>query len=381
MELRRFDEVDDFLAGAGDFLAAREAEHNLIFGICSTLRDSPEAYTGAAVSRGRSPPAIAWSAASIQTPPFRVVLSEIDDPAAIDAARRRPARARPARRARPGRDGAAFVDALAARGGPSRQPRDVRADLSAGGRHAASTGRRAMRASRRPTIATSCLDVARGLHARGVRATPTAPKSPPMTDRWLAGRGRTLLPVGGRRLVSLCGVGGRRRTGSGSGRSTRRRRLRGRGYASDLVRRSARPQLDAGRRFCFLFTDPANPTSNHIYRAIGYEPVRDVDAWRFERAMTRRRRTAAKRSVTSPADGPRGHRPHGASRSSRRRTSRSSRAGSLPRPKACCCSSSCSATPAGSTARRRGSAGPRSPSSWSVLAARSCRRPCSSTTC
>ena len=40
-------------------------------------------------------------------------------------------------------------------------------------------------------------------------------------------------------------------------------------------------ELDAGRRFCFLFTDPANPTSNHIYQEIGYEPVRDVDTYRF----------------------------------------------------------------------------------------------------
>jgi hypothetical protein len=41
-------------------------------------------------------------------------------------------------------------------------------------------------------------------------------------------------------------------------------------------------QLDAGRRSLYLFTDLANPTSNHIYQAIGYEPVRDVADWRFE---------------------------------------------------------------------------------------------------
>ena len=56
---------------------------------------------------------------------------------------------------------------------------------------------------------------------------------------------------------------------------------RGRGYASALVAEASQLQLDAGRRFCFLFTDLANPTSNHIYQAIGYEPVRDVDEYRF----------------------------------------------------------------------------------------------------
>jgi len=39
--------------------------------------------------------------------------------------------------------------------------------------------------------------------------------------------------------------------------------------------------LDGGRIFCTLFTDLANPTSNHIYQAIGYEPVCDVDEYQF----------------------------------------------------------------------------------------------------
>jgi len=31
----------------------------------------------------------------------------------------------------------------------------------------------------------------------------------------------------------------------------------------------------------FLFTDLANPTSNHIYQTIGYVPVVDVDQYHF----------------------------------------------------------------------------------------------------
>ncbi len=57
--------------------------------------------------------------------------------------------------------------------------------------------------------------------------------------------------------------------------------LRGRGYASALVAGVSQLELDRGRRFCFLFTDLANPTSNKIYQAIGYEPVCDVDDYRF----------------------------------------------------------------------------------------------------
>jgi hypothetical protein len=56
---------------------------------------------------------------------------------------------------------------------------------------------------------------------------------------------------------------------------------RGWGYASNLVARASQAQLDAGRRFVFLFADLANPTSNKIYQGIGYEPVADVDQYVF----------------------------------------------------------------------------------------------------
>jgi predicted GNAT family acetyltransferase len=39
--------------------------------------------------------------------------------------------------------------------------------------------------------------------------------------------------------------------------------------------------LEEGYRYCFLFTDLANPTSNRIYAAIGYRSVCDVDEYGF----------------------------------------------------------------------------------------------------
>jgi uncharacterized protein len=47
--------------------------------------------------------------------------------------------------------------------------------------------------------------------------------------------------------------------------------LRANGYASAVVARLSQRELDAGRRWCSLFTDAANPTSNHIYADLGYE--------------------------------------------------------------------------------------------------------------
>ena len=47
---------------------------------------------------------------------------------------------------------------------------------------------------------------------------------------------------------------------------------RRRGYASSVVAALSQRELDAGCEWCSLFTDLANPTSNHIYAELGYEP-------------------------------------------------------------------------------------------------------------
>jgi predicted GNAT family acetyltransferase len=56
---------------------------------------------------------------------------------------------------------------------------------------------------------------------------------------------------------------------------------RGHGYGSAVTAAVTRHLLDAGRSETYLFTDLANPTSNAIYAALGYEPVSDVDRYRL----------------------------------------------------------------------------------------------------
>jgi hypothetical protein len=56
---------------------------------------------------------------------------------------------------------------------------------------------------------------------------------------------------------------------------------RGRGYASACVADLTTQQLGNGKRFCCLYTDLGNPTSNKIYQQIGYRPVCDSQMWRF----------------------------------------------------------------------------------------------------
>jgi hypothetical protein len=56
---------------------------------------------------------------------------------------------------------------------------------------------------------------------------------------------------------------------------------RRKGYASACVAALSQTLLKAGHRYCFLFTDLANPTSNHIYQAIGYKSVGDLSDYSF----------------------------------------------------------------------------------------------------
>ncbi|MCJ8280649.1 MAG: GNAT family N-acetyltransferase [Rivularia sp. ALOHA_DT_140] len=56
---------------------------------------------------------------------------------------------------------------------------------------------------------------------------------------------------------------------------------RKRGYAGACVAALSQILLDKGYKFCFLFTDLSNPTSNKIYQKIGYQPVADWNNYRF----------------------------------------------------------------------------------------------------
>lgn len=58
-------------------------------------------------------------------------------------------------------------------------------------------------------------------------------------------------------------------------------RRRGRGYASGCVAAASRYAQVALSSTCMLYTDLANPTSNKIYRALGYRAVADVREWVF----------------------------------------------------------------------------------------------------
>ena len=74
------------------------------------------------------------------------------------------------------------------------------------------------------------------------------------------------------RAVSMAAVTRRTPWSSSIGLVYTPPQLRSRGFASALTAELSQRELDAGQRYCSLLTDLANPTSNRIYAAIGYEP-------------------------------------------------------------------------------------------------------------
>jgi predicted GNAT family acetyltransferase len=281
MELRRFAEVGDFLEAAGPFLAAREAEHNLILGVTSNLREAPEEFSAspylATVSAADRIVAVA-----MQTPPFNLVLSEIDDPAAIACLaddlvdRDLPGALGPVEYVR------AFVEARTARGGaPARLHISERIFRLTEVRPPTTLAPGSLRAAE--PADRELVSAWIGAFHREALEPVTPSELAALTDRWLGGHGRTIYLWEDGEVVSLAGIGSPTPNGLRIGPVYTPPERRRRGYASALVAAMSQAALDAGRRFCFLFTDLANPTSNHVYQSIGYEPVRDVDVWWFGR--------------------------------------------------------------------------------------------------
>ena len=222
----------------------------------------------------------------MRTPPYNLVLSEIDDAAFVEAVVPDLA-GHPAGLELPGVMGPepgieVFASAWSAwTGRPARRSMGERISRLERVRSVARPAG-AMRAAVEQDRAL----LAAWLTAFALEAVPDEPppETDPAIDRYLGGgslRGLRLWEDGGS-VVSLACFGGPTPNGSRVGPVYTPPELRKRGYATALVADLSAERLASGRRFCFLFTDLANPTSNHIYQEIGYEPVRDVAVYRFD---------------------------------------------------------------------------------------------------
>jgi len=281
MDVIRYASVPEFLSHAGPFLEAREAEHNLIFGIASNVQADPTQfgtpYLAAVVDGNRV------VGAALRTPPWRVVLSVFDvDARAVAEAlagdlvgQQVPGMVGPTASTEP------FAFAWAARTGAkatlTRHERSFRLRHVIPPRPAPGHMQRAANEHRAVLAAWS-----KAFEEEAHTAPPGPTDHEATADRWIRGVGRTAwLWIDEGRPVSLTGVGGLTPHGIRVGPVYTPPELRGRGYASNLVAEASQLHLDSGREFVFLFTDLANPTANKIYQSIGYEPVIDIDEYAF----------------------------------------------------------------------------------------------------
>jgi hypothetical protein len=219
--------------------------------------------------------------AAIRTPPWRVVISEMDHPSAAQLladdlhGAEVPGVVGPAEAA--GHFARAWAERTGARPRLGRHERSFRLRRVIPPRPAPGELMRSREEDRALLAAWS-----KAFHDEAIGDSGPVQDWDANADRWIRGIGRTgYLWVDEGRPVSLAGAGGLTPSGIRIGPVYTPPELRGRGYASNLVAGISQMLLDSGRRFVFLFTDLANPTANKIYQAIGYEAVNDVDEYEF----------------------------------------------------------------------------------------------------
>jgi predicted GNAT family acetyltransferase len=283
MRVRRFDDAETFREVATSYLTRDEARHNLVLGISSTLVQTPDLYPVFdlwVVSEGDDVTAVA-----VRTPPLNLVLAQPTTDAALEAL--------VDRLLSEGQDLPGVVAAtpeLDAFVGAWTAARDVDATIVF--RHgiyelrevmavppATGRSRRVTPKDRDRAIAWALAfadevlpeETDRERHVRLVDARLGATED---AGLWIwEDDGEP---------VSISGYGGSTPHGIRIGPVYTPPERRGRGYATSLVAEQSRWLLGTGRSLCFLYTDLDNPTSNALYRRIGYRMIAEAKEVRFD---------------------------------------------------------------------------------------------------
>jgi hypothetical protein len=281
MELRAFDHPEPFLAAASTLLAEDEPRHNIVYGICSTLLDSPHAYSafrGFVVEAGGE-----VVAAAMMTPPFNVVVPRPRTTQALGFLARELHRLGVVV---PGVTGAL----------PEADDFTAAWEQAAGIEHSTRMrlGIYQATAARVPDGVPGemrfagvedrelCVDWWQAFEAESIPEGAARTEAGANVDRRLSSprSGIALWELDG--AVSAAGFGGPTPNGIRIGPVYTPPELRRRGYASALVARLTEHLLTGDARFCFLYTDLANPTSNRIYQDVGYEWVAESVDYAFD---------------------------------------------------------------------------------------------------
>ncbi len=259
------------LAAAGAWLEAHEAEHNLLLGVLGGAAPGVDVLLAHATRGGAVELVVALPA-----PPRGLMLSRTELPDAVplllDALAARGIGALPAVSG-PADVAAAFADAWRARTGasPSRVMEQRIYALTA-----------VVPPRPAPGSFRVATDVDLDLVCDWAFAFATEADVMPAQRDGVIARARQQTAAGNFFLwddggpASMAGTARLTRHGAVVSTVYTPPALRGRGYASSCVAAWSARQLAAGRRFCCLYADKANPTSNGIYAAMGYAPVADA---------------------------------------------------------------------------------------------------------
>jgi predicted GNAT family acetyltransferase len=266
---------ESFLNNAQAWLMRAEIENNLILGIAQaiaqqTLIPKERPYFATAVDHGEV------VACAIRTPPHKLIISRADADAASAIAR----------------DAFALYPKLPGVNGPEPT---VGAFARAWAALAGNAARVGMQQriyvihrleQRQPPVTgvlrraeESDLDIATRWVAAFLRdANPSEVSDPSELARRFFGYGGLFVWDDGE-PVSMTGFGGKTPSGVRVSLVYTPPAMRRRGYATAAVGALTRLLLDEGNRYCCLYTNLANPTSNRIYQKIGYQPLCDVNEY------------------------------------------------------------------------------------------------------
>jgi RimJ/RimL family protein N-acetyltransferase len=281
VEVARFVDVEAFALLAEPFLLQREAQNNLPLGIIGFLRDGPPTVDPASayLGIGRADPLVVG--VLIWTPGFRIVLSLPDDEAFGGSA------------------GAAVHETglpmMGVLGPESAALAFSRAWRRDGVRVREAMRQPIYRLSRRPEVPSTSghlreaveddLELVtawwQGFARDAEHHTISEDEARTIARGRIGQRDRRTYVWEAGRPVSMAVATGPTPHGIRIGGVYTPPELRGQGYATACVAALSRLQMEQGRQFCFLFTDAANPTSNAIYRRIGYEQVTEMVALDF----------------------------------------------------------------------------------------------------
>ncbi|MGM0555398.1 MAG: GNAT family N-acetyltransferase [Myxococcota bacterium] len=279
--LHRYDAPQQFADAAFGFLSENEAAHNIFYGVTSDAIEYPRRYPGDNLFATVESPGGEVEMALMHTPPHMLALSRATDPAAA----------------------AWLAERIAGEG------RDIPGILSAPveaeafiGAHTRETGREWKLASRQRIYRATQIELPEDVpgsfrrasiddlevlvdwvvsferEALGREASDLRREVSNKVSDFVRAGEVGVWEVDGE-LVSMAAARGPTPRGIRISYVFTPPKYRANGYASACTARLSRAQFDDGRQFCFLFTDLDNPTSNHIYQAIGYEPVSDMNVY------------------------------------------------------------------------------------------------------